>query len=481
MAGATLLGQPRSRAAFGDYPNAASMDAGLPAERQVDSVLEVFLFGGLSQYESLYLVDEHDHWKLFDGPVLDAALTACGLGTDPLFEAFGQDAENNTVNLGPFVLPLRQRPDVLARMRLAVVAHGAAPHEVAIPLALAGRGAGSPNLAGLGAHVQRAVQETQSGSTAPSAYFLLPTSQLQSELVASGAAIGRHPGTTRPLAIRAGAAASFLDQLERPQLGDSRAAFDALVKANVESYQRRRLTFRGDAIRAGSASSLRSATTQLEDAQQLLSVLDADLFVPVESSACNVSPILDETAMNLRLAAHLLTHPVAPARYICVVDGGLLPVEGAAGGYDTHEESSTGQAQNLTSMLASLMSIINEPGETDPNKLDLDRTMIVLNTEFGRSPDEQGLRGRGHWPTGFPIAFIGGPVQSSGIAGGINASAAATTAISPSTHRVAVLGALGLWPFADEAYNVSDVLFLSEEPADSELEAFTSALGYCFG
>src|SRR6185295_1880492 len=113
-------------------------------------------------------------------------------------------------------------------------------------------------------------------------------------------------------------------------------------------------------------------------------------------------------------AAHLLTHPTQPARYVCVIDGGLQIADGG-GGYDTHVENSHTQARNLGHMLKGLMAIINQPGENDPTKLDLDKTMTVLTTEFGRTPYAQDKgKGRNHWPYGYPIVFMGGPIRSAG-------------------------------------------------------------------
>src|SRR6185369_15562947 len=131
------------------------------------------------------------------------------------------------------------------------------------------------------------------------------------------------------------------------------------------------------------------------------------------------------------------------------------------GGYDTHGENSHTQARNLGHMLDSLMGLINKPGEGDPNKLDLDKTMIVLTTEFGRTPYAQnGGKGRNHWPYGYPITLIGGPIRAAnkGVFGACGADGRAVgTVSSPQENRIAALLALGIWPFAQESYNVSDV------------------------
>ena len=87
--------------------------------------------------------------------------------------------------------------------------------------------------------------------------------------------------------------------------------------------------------------------------------------------------------------------------------------------------------------------------------------MIVLPTEFGRTPYAQGGgKGRNHWPYGYPITFIGGPVRGAGkgVFGACTADGKATmTSSTPQENRIAALMALGIWPFAQESYNVSDV------------------------
>jgi hypothetical protein len=133
---------------------------------------------------------------------------------------------------------------------------------------------------------------------------------------------------------------------------------------------------------------------------------------------------------------------------------------------------------NFDNMLQNLLAIINGPGETDPTKLSLDDTLIILNTEFGRTSYAQGQTGRNHHPYGYVTAFIGGPITSAeqGIYGAIGPDALAETHAAPAENRVAALLALGIWPFAQEAFAVSDV-----QNASSEEEAAKSAIAHYLG
>ncbi len=177
--------------------------------------------------------------------------------------------------------------------------------------------------------------------------------------------------------------------------------------------------------------------------------------------------IANYPAMGLRLATHLLTHPTYRARQCTVVDVGLRQADGG-GGYDTHSEDPITQTRNLDNFLLHLLSFINAPGENDPSKLDLDKTMIILNTEFGRTPGRQGnptAQGRNHWPNGFAQIYIGGPIREAqaGIYGHIDDSGYATEFTTPAENRIAALLALGIYPFEAHGYSSGDVQGEEEE------------------
>ena len=78
------------------------------------------------------------------------------------------------------------------------------------------------------------------------------------------------------------------------------------------------------------------------------------------------------------------------------------------GGFDTHSNQDRQLASILPSFDAYLKVFVNELRKADK----LSSTLIVLYSDFGRTPKVNGGSGRDHWPVGG-AAFIGG-----GIAGG---------------------------------------------------------------
>ena len=133
-----------------------------------------------------------------------------------------------------------------------------------------------------------------------------------------------------------------------------------------------------------------------------------------------------------------------------------------------------GQGPNLMHLSRRLAAIINEPGEDDPAKLDLDRHFVLLNTEFGRAPMPEitpanpGGRGTNHWPWGYVVVGFGGFVDEdrAGVVGAIGENGRAISSVTPTEHRAAMLLAMGVWPFSSESFAVGDV-----RGAGSELEA----------
>jgi hypothetical protein len=467
---------------FGEFPSAAAPKA-LPTERRAKRVLEVFLYGGLSPWESLYYVDQygraddptpklrHTQFHAFDaggsfGMTPQQAMTRCGAGAEPLGTAFAKDALGVDVQIGPFASVLAARTDITARTRILATSHNLEPHEAAIPLALTGKAVGSPTMAGLGTHIQRFYTETPDPSRKAPYSYVFSTGGLPGDNVAAAFATGMHPGRARPLRIKIDEVSRLTNLLDRPVVGGAaeRAQYDALVAAYAHSYQQR-LVFPGRNAPARSAklADLTQAGINVSNAEAVASVMAPEYFEPVDSTVCTDGNT-NVPLMSFKLAAHLLTHPTQPAPYVCVVDTGLIEADGG-GGYDTHNENSRDQARNLRNCFTQLTSIINAPGENDPNKVNLDDTLIILNTEFGRTPAAQdgSSGGRNHHPYGYATAMIGGPVRDKAIIGALGPDGIATTFVKPSEARIAALLSLGIWPFSPEAFGVSDVDQASDE------------------
>jgi hypothetical protein len=470
LGGILLPGRAR---AFGENPSGTE-GVTVPEDLRAFNILEIFLFGGLSPYESFYVVEDYGksdstQWHLFTtgGNEVQAAVENCGYSTTDLLNPFALDGDGAEVNLGPFVAPLRARPDIISRMRIVTTAHDALPHEAAVPLMLTGRSSSHPMVAGIGAHIQRYFQQIE-GRSLPYAYVLLPQSQLQLDLTRVSLARGPHPSTARPLALQVSAGGSFQSLLERPSMNGQQAAYDALLSRRTNRYWNRLLwNGQGDPLRAPSAEQLADAARTISSSAELKGVLqEGEFFTLPPGLACGETVAEESVGQSLRLATHLLTHPQSPARYVCVVDGGFKLETNAAGGYDTHNYAAGTQAENLYNILNQLASLVQTPGDKDPTKIDLDRTLVVLTTEFGRTPFEEGIRGRGHWPFGYPTMYLGGPIRpvsspvgtsNGGIFGALGPSGHATTAATPTQIRMSMLMALGIWPFANESFNVSDV------------------------
>ncbi|GIS61863.1 MAG: hypothetical protein CM1200mP2_40880 [Planctomycetaceae bacterium] len=54
----------------------------------------------------------------------------------------------------------------------------------------------------------------------------------------------------------------------------------------------------------------------------------------------------------------------------------------------------------------------------------LDDTLVVISTEFGRTPQINQLAGRDHWPNVFSIAMAGGGVKGGQVIGASDRRAA---------------------------------------------------------
>lgn len=458
----------------------------LPQNLRVKNVLECFLLGGLTPWDSFYCVPGRGEvdktFAYLAYPHLLKATEGCGFATQSPFTFFGKDSAGQEVFFGPFMGKLLARADVAQRLRVVVTRHDSVTHEEATILAATGRSRSHPAGAALGAHISRYFSERDGEANHPTPFsygFGAPagfTFSLDNKALGG---LGLHPGVARPQLIDVLNVARLDRLLRRAAVGSAseQAQYDAAMQAYFDRYAQR-LKVRGEAVRAkGFDDALRAFVKQTET-DTLRTLLPASSFEPnlIGSDCHRVHGTSDDEptlgsslaelasgnrpAMGLRLARSLLTHPQHPARHCMVIDSGAAQADGG-GGYDTHSDGPWRQASNLNNLLEHLLDSINGPGETDPNKLNLDETLIVLNTEFGRSPGpqiERGL-GRSHWPHGFAQIYIGGPIREAqaGVYGHIDETGMATTFTTPAESRIAALLALGIYPFEGEAFDVGDV------------------------
>jgi len=392
----------------------------------------------------------------------EAALAACGLsGVDSTPAFFANDELGNDVMTGPFAFALRERPDLIDRLRLVVQRHDLLPHEAAVPYALTGKKVGQPTMAGLGAHLQRyfADQAREAGETrkTPFSYVLASAQAIPSDNTAAFVATGTHPGSARPLRINVDNAARLEQLLRRDGVRDQREVHDNLVELYVERYrQRLKKNGVGEPLRSPRFGEVKEAARSLRDVDAIRATLDPALFAPIEGDLCASGPQVNLVEQSLKLAAHLLTRAEERARYVCVVDTGLTVASGG-GGYDTHTENSIFTVRNFNNMMRGLSQIVAREGEPGDGRIDLDKTLIIINTEFGRTPRfQEGAGGRNHHPNGYVTGFLGGPVPGRTILGAIDANAEATTFATSAENRMAALLALGIWPYDNDAFVVAD-------------------------
>jgi len=509
--GASVWTKRANAVPFGEIPTdkASSM---LPENLRAQSVLECFLYGGLIPWETFYCVpgrgQADETWAYTNYDYMIKAAQGCGYNVDSgnLFTYFAKDSAGQDIYFGPYMGKLMARPDIMKRLRIVINRHSLSPHEAAIPLVASGRTLGNPALAGLSTHVNRYFVDRDTAGLHPSPFaygFATGSNFIPNDGVLSLVAQGLHPGQARPLLVKVDNAARLNTLLARTTVGTEgeREQYDALLSLYFQQYSQRLHLGKGsELVRAQKFQELLQASRTVGQTKEIQKLFPPDMFTalggPTDlsnpfSTSCKevvlspTSGMIDYAAsaglangnttaqavgnvpaMSMKLATHLLTHPDYPARHCTVVDVGIRAADGG-GGYDTHRDGPWRQASNFNNFLDQLLPKINLPGENDPRKIDLDKTMVILNSEFGRAPGRQnpGSQGRNHWPNGFAQMYIGGPIgeAQAGIYGHIDESGNATQFTTPAENRIAALLALGIYPFDAVAFSGSDAQGQTQE------------------
>jgi Protein of unknown function (DUF1501) len=492
-----ILKYPRgvNAAAWGTWP-ADREDLMMPAELRPQSVLELCFHGGITPWETFYSVPQwgqanNTFGHLFeDEPAggttnpINVYENICQYGAVDRFTPFGDDAAGLEVSLGPWLLPLKLRPDILSRMRIVVQSHTVLAHEGANPISFTGDFVGNPRMAGMGAPIQRHFNEQPGMSRAvPYSFVLYPGGAGFSGFnVGSASAIGFHPGSARPLNVTVSQTSQLATLLSRPGLEASNPeAFDAAVSHYVQAYENR---FRpggvGKATRSLERGNFGFANFARQNASELIEVLSPDLFAEIQGQTCPAgageipTENLDMPAMMANVARSLLTRQTNRARYVNWIDTGLFPRPEI--GYDVHNEHVLYTSRSVPHTLQQLANIIRDPNNPTPQDdqlISLDETLIVINMEFGRTPNRQvpGSSGTNHWPFGYVNVMIGGPIrEGSGSPGQsifgnitLESGGYADMYATAVENRIMVLTALGIYPFSSQSYAVADVRFSADE------------------
>jgi len=472
LAASTGLLPRDAQAAWGDLPPALPSFGDWPTPTIPQfKILEVFLYGGLSPWETFFhrpgLVDP---WYGQQGD-LQALPWGCANSPSPVLETKSIEGD---VALGPLTKPI-WADHIANRMRVVVMQHGLEPHEAAIPYSITGHVLGRPNFSSLGAAVSHRYRDLSVPT--PIAYAMMPTGlPFGGDNFQAIDATGSHGGEHRPLRLMVGTGSDeFVSQLARPGMGASNRD---QVLDYYRSHYRDHLRWQNDPAPSAMARSkgfggYDASTNTLLNASGLDTLLSGGT-VPLSVGTTNECPEGSlsnsreaKTATSIAAAAKLLTLDPAMggARHCCVVDGGVRLASGGAT-YDTHSSDNiTATARNLWETLSALSNVIQDPDlPADPNKINLDDTLVVLKTEFGRTPNlsNPGNSGRDHWPQGYVNVLIGGPVEAAGGAKVIGAMDAGGVAISnqfytPSELQAALMIAAGIYPFEPENFGVGDM------------------------
>jgi uncharacterized protein (DUF1501 family) len=102
-----------------------------------------------------------------------------------------------------------------------------------------------------------------------------------------------------------------------------------------------------------------------------------------------------------------------------LVEAGVRMVSLTYGGWDMHSNVTSGMKSQMPALDQALAALISD---LDSRGL-LDRTLVMVSSEFGRTPKINQTAGRDHWPKVFSIMLAGGGIRGGLVYGMSNATA----------------------------------------------------------
>lgn len=137
-----------------------------------------------------------------------------------------------------------------------------------------------------------------------------------------------------------------------------------------------------------------------------------------------------------------------------LVESGVSFVEVKSGGWDTHVNNFDALSTSLPQHDQSITALIED---LESRGL-LESTLIVIATEFGRTPVINVNDGRDHWPGAFSCALIGAGVKGGSVFGATDEKGAAVSEgnrkVDPKDFNATIAKIAGL-PFTEEFFSPS--------------------------
>jgi hypothetical protein len=416
-------------------------------------ILDIFLTGALSHRDALWVDDPAEGWAPWRVDPDMTQVPGAGNAQKILFKP----ASDHAVYLGAGFTPLLPT-GALGRTRLvALRTFGAGDHVVRTAHTMAGVELGRPGFVSPGARV--AARYLDGAPVLPS-WVVDAEGRAQYRQFAT--ATGTLGAQYRPFVVPVGSN-DFKTSMNRT----GRERVDDLLTTYRRTYAGD-LTHGSARVRSDAFDSYEDAVNRIIDWPAVYEVLNKD--------GNNDSPSLDATngmlhqnklTAGISFGVHLLKQG---ARHVTVVGG-----QGAYPRLDTHENNLDPDngptdyqfhAIRHNGVMWGAMKAIADA--LDSGLLDLDDTMIVLRSEFGRYNDDN--NGTEHQLSGYAGIVMGGPVKAPALAGELafsddDKNGKAVGGFAPLDIAAGVALAAGVDPFQPGLFDPAD---LTEPAANAQ-------------
>lgn len=426
-------------------------------------VLEIYLAGGLSHRETLWIEspDANLRWRDLSG--IDSSSWNLAVAPPMVSDmAAWTTPFVGGVRFGPAASAIEGHP-VLQRTRLVATRHDLEPHIAAGALTLGGLPIGRTRNAGLGAVIQR----RYGSASDPVSFVIAP--RAERTYTSFMANPGVHGSAHRPVVIRLETSLQA-DLLRAHQPAAHLPEIDALHSFYRDRHDTRMIYPGGGPARSEGYEAYAAAMARLMRAPALSARLAAG---PSLTNLPSLPGSESSVGRAIQIGSYLLS---TGARYAGVVDEGVVEI------YDTHYDNYGDLRRHALAHNGNLFHVLLAiRNEVDAGVLNLDETMVIVRSEFGRYWSGQpNPNGTNHWPAGYCTLLIGGPIEAPGLAGSLqdagDDAADDLVAIggpsgkgfSPTDLRAATLLAAGIDPFDPDCLWVNETTW--QAPGDPPLD-----------